>query len=184
MQALVYDGLKEPAWKSVPDPKLIEPTDAIVRIDMTTICGTESAHPERRPSGSDRGTNPRARGGRHRDRDRCGRALSGRRRSRAGFLCLAVRAVPILSRCAVRPVSQRRRLDPRDTIDGLQAEYARIPFADNSLYHLPDGMSDEQAVYLSDVLPTGYEVGVLNGHVQPGDVIAVVGGGPIGLSAI
>lgn len=69
-------------------------------------------------------------------------------------------------------------------IDGTQAEYVRLPFADNSTYQLPDGVSDEQALMLSDILPTSYEVGVLNGHVQPGDVVVVVGAGPIGLSAI
>ncbi|HEX8858928.1 MAG TPA: alcohol dehydrogenase catalytic domain-containing protein, partial [Actinomycetes bacterium] len=69
-------------------------------------------------------------------------------------------------------------------IDGVQAEYARVPFADTSTYKLPDELPDEQAVYLADILPTGYEVGVLNGRVQPGDTVAVVGAGPIGLAAI
>jgi len=70
------------------------------------------------------------------------------------------------------------------TIDGLQAEFARLPFADNSVYRIPPGLTDEQVLYLSDILPTGCEVGVLNGHIGPGDVVAVVGAGPIGLSAI
>jgi alcohol dehydrogenase len=70
------------------------------------------------------------------------------------------------------------------TIDGLQAEYARTPFADNSLYKVPDGLSDEQVLFLADILPTAYEVGVLNGMVSPGDVVAIVGAGPIGLAAI
>jgi alcohol dehydrogenase len=69
-------------------------------------------------------------------------------------------------------------------VDGVQAEFARVPFADTSTYKIPEGLSDEQVLYLSDVLPTGYEVGVLNGRVQPGDVVVVVGAGPIGLSAI
>jgi alcohol dehydrogenase len=69
-------------------------------------------------------------------------------------------------------------------IDGTQAEYVRVPFADNSTYPAPAGVSDEQLLMLADILPTGYEVGVLNGRVQPGDVVAVVGSGPIGLSAI
>jgi alcohol dehydrogenase len=69
-------------------------------------------------------------------------------------------------------------------IDGTQAEYVRVPFADTSTYPAPAGVSDEQLLMLADILPTGYEVGVLNGHVQPGDVVAVVGCGPIGLSAI
>jgi alcohol dehydrogenase len=70
------------------------------------------------------------------------------------------------------------------TIDGLQAEYARVPFADNSVYQVPDELSDEQVLFLSDILPTAYEVGVLNGMVTPGDVVAIVGAGPIGLAAI
>jgi alcohol dehydrogenase len=70
------------------------------------------------------------------------------------------------------------------TIDGLQAEYARTPFADTSLYKLPDAMSDEQVLFLADILPTSYEVGVLNGTVGPGDVLAIVGAGPIGLAAV
>jgi alcohol dehydrogenase len=69
-------------------------------------------------------------------------------------------------------------------IDGTQAEYVRVPFADNSTYPMPDGVSDEDMLMLADILPTAYEVGVLNGRVGPGDVVAVVGAGPIGLSAI
>jgi alcohol dehydrogenase len=71
-----------------------------------------------------------------------------------------------------------------NTIDGTQAEYVRVPFADNSTYPVPAGVSDEELLMLADILPTGYEVGVLNGQVRPGDVVAVVGAGPIGLSAI
>jgi alcohol dehydrogenase len=69
-------------------------------------------------------------------------------------------------------------------IDGTQAEYVRVPFADTSTYRLPAGASDEEILMIADILPNGYEVGVLNGHVQPGDTVAVVGTGPIGLSAI
>jgi alcohol dehydrogenase len=69
-------------------------------------------------------------------------------------------------------------------IDGTQAEFVRVPFADTSTYRVPDGANDEEILMLADILPTAYEVGVLNGHVQPGDTVAVVGAGPIGLSAI
>ena len=69
-------------------------------------------------------------------------------------------------------------------IDGTQAEYVRVPFADTSTHQVPDGVADEQILMLADILPTSYECGVLNGHVQPGDVVAVVGVGPIGLAAI
>jgi alcohol dehydrogenase len=69
-------------------------------------------------------------------------------------------------------------------IDGLQAEYARVPFADNSVYKIPEELSDEQVLFLADILPTSFEVGVLNGKITPGDVVAIVGAGPIGLAAI
>jgi len=69
-------------------------------------------------------------------------------------------------------------------IDGTQAEYVRVPFADTSTYPLPDGAADEEILMLSDILPTGYEVGVLNGNVRPGNTVAVVGAGPVGLAAI
>ena len=69
-------------------------------------------------------------------------------------------------------------------IDGLQAEYARVPFADTSVYKVPEGLSDEQVLFLADILPTAYEVGVLNGRVEPGDTVAIVGAGPIGLATI
>ena len=69
-------------------------------------------------------------------------------------------------------------------IDGLQAEFARVPFADTSVYKVPDELTDEQVLFLADILPTAYEVGVLNGGVEPGDTVAIVGAGPIGLAAI
>jgi alcohol dehydrogenase len=71
-----------------------------------------------------------------------------------------------------------------NTIDGTQAEYVRIPYADTSLYPLPPDAEEEAAVMLSDILPTGFECGVLNGHVKPGDTIAIVGAGPVGLAAL
>jgi alcohol dehydrogenase len=77
-----------------------------------------------------------------------------------------------------------RRVDFGHKIDGVQAEFARVPFADASTYQVPEGLTDEQVLYLADILPTGYEVGVLNGQVQPGDVVAIVGAGPVGLAAI
>jgi alcohol dehydrogenase len=70
------------------------------------------------------------------------------------------------------------------TINGVQAEFARVPFADNSVYKFPEALDDEQVLFLADILPTAFEVGVLNGAVSPGDVVAIVGAGPVGLSAI
>src|SRR3977135_4023498 len=71
-----------------------------------------------------------------------------------------------------------------NTIDGTQAEYVRIPHADGSLYRFPDGADDDAMVMLSDILPTGFECGVLNGQVKPGDTVAIVGAGPIGLAVL
>src|ERR1019366_3992704 len=71
-----------------------------------------------------------------------------------------------------------------NTIDGTQAEYVRIPYADTSLYPLPQGANDEASIMLSDILPTGFECGVLNGQVKPGDTVAIVGAGPVGLAAL
>ncbi len=79
---------------------------------------------------------------------------------------------------------RRGRLDLRPLIDGLQAEYARVPFADNSVYRVPEQLSDEQVLFLADILPTAYEVGVLTARSRPGDVVAIVGAGPIGLAAM
>ena len=79
---------------------------------------------------------------------------------------------------------RERRLDSWQHIDGTQAEYVRIPFADTSLYHIPAGAGEDALVVLSDILPTGFECGVLNGKVQPGWTIAIVGAGPIGLAAL
>ena len=79
---------------------------------------------------------------------------------------------------------RRRGLDFGHLIDGLQAEYARVPFADTSVHKVPAGLSDEQVLFLADILPTAYEVGILNGRVEPGDTVVVVGAGPIGLATI
>jgi alcohol dehydrogenase len=96
---------------------------------------------------------------------------------------ISVRYMPLLPRAALRAML-RGRLDPRAHYDGLQAEFARIPFADNSTFRLADSITDEDALTLADILPTGYEVGVLNGRIGPGDVVVVIGSGPVGLSAI
>lgn len=69
-------------------------------------------------------------------------------------------------------------------IDGTQAEYVRIPYADNSLYPIPEGVDEEALVMLSDILPTGFEIGVLNGKVQPGQTVAIIGAGPVGMAAL
>jgi len=184
MKALVYHGPGAMAWEDVPRPALAADTDAIVRVDATTICGTDlhilkgdvpaTVH---------------------------GRILGHEAVGTVEEVGAAVKQVGVGDRVLVSCVSvcgacRYCRQDRAgqclggggwilgNTIDGTQAEYVRVPFADNSTYPIPTGVSDEEVLMLTDILPTGYEVGVLNGHVQPGDVVAVVGAGPIGLSAI
>jgi alcohol dehydrogenase len=184
MRAVVYHGPGDKRWEEVADPKLIDDTDAIVRVDTVTICGTDlhilkgdvpAVTPGRilghEAVGTILETGPSVRTVREGDRVllSCISACGSCRFCRAGQYgqCLGGGGWIF-----------------GHLIDGVQAQYARVPFADTSTYKLPDELPDEQAVYLADILPTGYEVGVLNGHVQPGDTVAVVGGGPIGLAAI
>ena len=184
MKALVYHGPGERAWESVPDPSIIEPTDAIVRIDSSTICGTDlhilkGDVPEVQP----------------------GTILGHEAVGTVVEIGAAVTTIEVGDRVLVSCISAcgRCRFCKEGhyglctggggwifghLIDGLQAEYARVPFADTSVYKVPDGLSDEQVLFLADILPTAYEVGVLNGRVTPGDTVAIVGAGPIGLATI
>ncbi len=184
MKALVYQGPGQRGWDTVPDPGIIDPTDIIVRIDTSTICGTDlhilkGDVPETTP----------------------GTVLGHEAVGTVQELGSAVTTVAVGDRVLLSCVSACGRCrfckEGRygqclggggwifgHTIDGLQAEYARVPFADNSVYKVPDELSDEQVLFLADILPTSYEVGVLNGMVAPGDTVAIVGAGPIGLAAI
>ena len=184
MKALVYHGPGQRAWESVPDPTIIEPTDAIVRIDSSTICGTDlhilkGDVPEVKP----------------------GTILGHEAVGTVVEVGAAVTTIAPGDRVLVSCITScgRCRFCKEGhyglctggggwifghLIDGLQAELARVPFADTSVYKVPEGLSDEQVLFLADILPTAYEVGVLNGRVEPGDTVAVVGAGPIGLAAI
>ena len=184
MKALVYHGPAQRAWEVVPDPVLIDPTDAIVKIDTTTICGTDlhilkGDVPEVTP----------------------GTILGHEAVGTVVEVGAAVTTVEPGDRVLVSCITScgRCRFCKEGhyglctggggwifghTIDGLQAELARVPFADTSVYKVPEGLSDEDVLFLADILPTAFEVGVLNGGVQPGDTVAVVGAGPIGLATI
>ena len=184
MQALVYHGPGHKAWEEVPKPTIIDDTDAIVRVDAVTICGTD-LHILK-------GDVPAVTDGRILGHEAVGTVESvgtAREDVSVGDRVL----VSCITACGACRFCRDGRYGQclggggwilGHTIDGTQAEYVRVPFADTSTYHVPDGVADEQILMLADILPTGYEVGVLNGHVQPGDVVAVVGAGPIGLSAI
>lgn len=184
MHGLVYQGSGQFDWEQVPDPEIVDDTDAIVGIDAVTICGTDlhilkGDVPEVVPGrilgheavGTVEEVGPAVRGFRSGDRvlisciAGCGTCRFCRQ-SRYGQ-CLSGGGWAL-----------------GHTINGVQAEYARVPFADLSLHRLPNGVPDETAVLLADILPTSYEVGVLAGGVRPGDTVVIVGAGPIGLAAV
>ncbi len=184
MKALVYHGPGSSSWDEVPKPEIAADTDAIVRVDATTICGTD-LHILK-------GDVPAVIAGRILGHEAVGTVDSigaGVKHIKPGDRVL----VSCVSMCGACRFCREGRFGQclggggwilGHKIDGTQAEYVRVPFADNSTYLAPDGVTDEALLMLADILPTGYEVGVLNGRVAPGDVVAVVGAGPIGLSAI
>ncbi len=180
----MFHGPGAKAWEDVPKPTISADTDAIVRVDLTTICGTDlhilkgdvPAMVEGRIIGHE--------------------AVGTVEEIGSGVTTMSV-GDRVLVSCVTACGACRFCRDARsgqctggggwilgNEIDGTQAEYVRVPFADNSTYPVPAGVSDEELLMLADILPTGYEVGVLNGQVGPGDVVVVVGAGPIGLSAI
>jgi len=184
MRALVYHGPGRKSWDEVPKPELVDDTDAIVRVDAVTICGTD-LHILK-------GDVPTVTEGRI-----LGHEAVGTVEAVGASVKSVVVGDRVLVSCITSCGACRFCREGRygqclggggwilgHLIDGTQAEYVRVPFADTSTYKVPDGASDEQILMLADILPTGYEVGVLNGTVQPGDVVAVVGAGPIGLAAI
>ncbi len=184
MRALVYHGPGVKAWEDVPKPEVIADTDAIVRVDATTICGTD-LHILK-------GDVPAVTDGRILGHEAVGTVNSvgsGVKTIKAGDRVL----VSCISSCGTCRYCRDGHAGQclggggwilGHKIDGTQAEYVRVPFADTSTYPLPAGASDEEVLMMADILPTAYEVGVINGCVQPGDVVAIVGAGPIGLSAI
>jgi alcohol dehydrogenase len=184
MKALVYHGPNQKEWESKPDPKLERPGDAIVQIDTATICGTD-LHILK-------GDVPTCEPGRTLGHEAVGTVVEtgdAVENFQTGDRVL-VSCISACGRCQYCRQGMYGQCQSGGgwilghLIDGTQAELARIPFADNSLYELPEGLSDEQVLFLSDILPTGFEVGVLNGNVRPGDVVAVVGAGPVGLAAM
>ncbi len=184
MKALVYHGPQKFAWEEVPDPKILDDTDAVVQVDTLTICGT-TLHILK-------GDVPEVTDGRILGHEAVGTivAVGSGVKTRAPGDRVLVSCISACGRCRF---CREGRFGQclggggwifGHLIDGTQAEYVRVPFADTSTYPVPEGVSDEELVMLADILPTSYEVGVLNGRVSPGDTVAVVGAGPIGLSAI
>src|SRR5579864_778868 len=184
MKALVYQGPGKRAWETVPDPKIQTPTDAIVKIDTATICGTD-LHILK-------GDVPAVKPGTILGHEAVGTIVetgAAVTRFQIGDHVL----ISCISSCGSCRYCKEGRYGQctggggwifGHLINGVQAEYARIPFADNSLYKIPSGLTDEQVLFLSDILPTSFEIGVQNGGVRPGDTVAIVGAGPIGLAAV
>ncbi len=184
MKALVYHGPGLKSWDDVPDPRIVQETDAIVRVDTTTICGTD-LHILK-------GDVPEVPPGRILGHEAVGTVEaigSNVSTVRPGDRVL-VSCVSSCGRCRYcREARYGQCLGGGGwilgyKIDGTQAEYVRTPFADTSLYPIPAGVHDEAILMLADILPTSYEVGVINGGIRPGDTVAVVGAGPIGLATI
>ena len=183
MKALVYQGPGKKALEERPRPTIIALTDAIVRITRTTICGTD-LHILK-------GDVPTCAPGRTLGHEGVGiveQTGSGVTAFRPGDHVL----VSCISACGRCEYCRRGMYSHCTTggwilgnaIDGTQAEYVRIPHADTSLYRTPAGADEEALTMLSDILPTAFECGVLNGKVQPGSTVAIVGAGPIGLAAL
>jgi alcohol dehydrogenase len=184
MRAVVYHGPGQKAWEEVPDPEILDDGDAIVRVDAATICGTD-LHILK-------GDVPEVHEGRVLGHEAVGTVEEvgdGVHTLTPGDRVL----VSCISACGTCRFCREGRYGQclcgggwvlGHTIDGTQAEYVRVPYADMSTYQVPGAARDEEILMLADILPTGYEVGVLAGGVRPGDVVAVVGAGPVGLAAI
>jgi alcohol dehydrogenase len=184
MRALVYHGPGEKQWETKPDPTIGAPTDAIVRIDSSTICGTD-LHILK-------GDVPEVQPGTILGHEAVGTIVE----TGSAVTTLAegdrvlVSCITSCGRCRFCKEGHYGLCTGGGgwifghLIDGLQAEYARVPFADTSVYKVPEELADEQVLFLADILPTAYEVGVLNGKVDAGDTVVVVGAGPIGLATV
>jgi len=183
MKALVYHGPGKRAWEDKPKAAVKDPTDAVVRITTSTICGTD-LHIMK-------GDVPTVTDGRILGHEGVGLVESvgsSVQNFKVGDRVL----VSCITSCGKCDYCKRGMFSHcrnggwilGNLIDGTQAEYVRIPHADNSLYKAPEGVPEEALVMLSDIFPTGFECGVLNGTVKPGDKVAIVGSGPIGLAAL
>jgi alcohol dehydrogenase len=183
MKALVYGGLNSRSLEERPKPTLQKPGDAIVKIVKTTICGTDlhilkgdvaTCKPGRILGHEGIGVI-----------DQVGVAVTDfKPGDRVLISCISSCGKCDYCRRGIYSHCRTGGWILGNQIDGTQAEYVRTPHADTSLYHLPPGIDEEALVMLSDILPTGFECGVLNGKVSPGSTVAIVGAGPVGLAAL
>lgn len=183
MKAMVYKGPGQKSWDTVPTPGLSKPTDAIVKVTRTTICGTD-LHILK-------GDVPAVTSGRILGHEgvgiveEVGEAVSNFKKGDR----VLISCITSCGKCEYCKKQMYSHCEDGGwilghLIDGTQAEFVRIPHADNSLYPIPAGADEDALVMLSDILPTGFEIGVLYGTVKPGDVVAIVGGGPVGMAAL
>ncbi|MDR1441981.1 MAG: zinc-dependent alcohol dehydrogenase family protein [Bifidobacteriaceae bacterium] len=186
MKALVYQGPGKKSWEDVPDPTIQDPNDVIVKIDTTTICGSD-LHILK-------GDVPTVEPGRVLGHEGVGTIVevgSGVSKFEAGHR-VVVNCITTCGTCPYCRVGHPSHCQSAGGIgwllghlvNGTQAEYVRIPFGETSLHSIPPGLSDEEVIFVSDIIPTGYEMGVLNGDVQPGNDVVVIGAGPVGLAAM
>jgi alcohol dehydrogenase len=189
MKALVYKGPGQTAWEDVPNPVILQPTDVIVKMDVTTICGTD-LHILK-------GDVPAVTSGRILGHEgvgtitEVGSAISALAVGDQVILsCISACGhcdfckQGVFSHCLGTEGASGIGWIFGHLIDGTQAEFVRVPYAETSVYQLPAGVTPQQGALLSDILPTGHEIGVKYGQVKAGDVVAVVGTGPVGLAVI
>jgi alcohol dehydrogenase len=183
MKALVFHGPGQKALEDKPEPTIAKPTDAIVRITKTTICGTD-LHILK-------GDVPKVRPGTTLGHEGVG-VIEAVGNAVSNFMIGDLVLSSCISSCGKCEFCRRQMYSHCTTggwllghlIDGTQAEKVLIPHADSSLYHMPAGADEEALVMLSDILPTGFECGILNGKLKPGQSVAIVGAGPVGLAAL
>ncbi|MEO6883339.1 MAG: zinc-dependent alcohol dehydrogenase family protein [Bacteroidia bacterium] len=183
MKGLVYGGLEKIEWKEIPKPVIEKPTDALVKILKTTICGTDL--------GILHGKTPTCKPGTTLGHEGVGvieevgsSVNSFKKGDHVIISCITSDGTCEYCKKQMYGHCEDGGWILGHLINGTQAEYVRIPHADNSLYPIPKEADEEAMVMLSDILPTGHEIGVLNGCVKPGDTIAIVGAGPIGMSVL
>jgi alcohol dehydrogenase len=185
VKALVYQGHHKKAWERMPDPGMLRDSDAIIKIDTATICGTDTHILD--------GGVPMVRPGTILGHEGTGTVIevgSATTQLKPGdrVICKCVASCGKCSFC--RQGNFGMCCDPEGgwmlggKTHGVQAEYARIAYADTSLIKIPDELTSEQVVYLSDIMVTGFEVGILRANLQPGETVVVIGAGPIGLSTM
>ena len=194
MKAMVYYGADDLRFEDRPVPQVLEPTDAIIKLTTTTICGTDlgimkGKNPEIEATAKEKTGNFNGRILGHEGVGIVEEVGSAVKNFKKGDKVI----ISCVSRCGTCENCQKQ-LNAHCLsgggwimgymIDGTQAEYVRTPFADTSLYHLPNNLAEDVAVLLSDALPTSHEIGVQYGDVQPGDTVAIVGAGPIGMAAL